>query len=180
MNTPDRHSVRNSLVRQRQRGVAMFEALIAMLLIAIWMLATAGLQISSYKFQKSAGNRFLAVALAGELAESIESNLGGANANAYVMAATNTPTTATTDCTASHCTPAQLANFDLAQWTARVSAALPLQQVSVGSAAGAGGLLTYTINISWNEPRGRQAYASTGTAETLSYVLTKVVRDAGT
>ena len=46
-----------------QRGVALIEALIGMLLIALWMLSSAGLQVSSLKFQKGAGNRFQAVVL---------------------------------------------------------------------------------------------------------------------
>lgn len=156
----------------------MIEALIGMLLIALWMLATAGLQLSAFKLQKGAGNRFLAVSLVGELTESIDANRAGANAGHYALAATGAVTTAASDCETVHCTPSQLAAFDLAQWTARVAAALPMKEVSVVAGTDSNGLVTYAINISWDEPRGRQAYAGEGTTETLSYVLTKVVRDA--
>ena len=162
-----------------QSGVAMIEALIAMLLIALWMLATAGLQLSSFKFQKGAGNRFLAVALVGELAENIDANRVGGNAGSYALAATTTALPSSgSDCTAIHCTPAQLASYDLAQWTARVASTLPMKEVSVVAGTATGGLVTYTISLSWDEPRGRQTYESTGTTETLSYVMTKVVRNA--
>ncbi len=164
--------------RSAEGGIATIEALIGMLLIALWLLATAGLQLNAFKLQKSAGNRFLAISLVGELTESIDANRAGANAGHYALAATAAVTTATTDCGTVHCTPGQLASFDLAQWTARVAATLPMKEVSVVAGTGSSGLVTYTINISWDEPRGRQAYASAGNTETLSYVLTKIVRDA--
>jgi type IV pilus assembly protein PilV len=157
----------------------MIEALIGMLLIALWLLATAGLQLSSFKFQKSAGNRFLAVALVGELAESMDANRAGANAGAYALVSTSAPTTAADDCAAMHCTPAQLASYDLSQWTTRAAGMLPLKTVSVVAGIDPSGLVTYTVALSWDEPRGRQDYGSAGTTETLSYVMTKVVRDVG-
>ena len=163
-----------------QRGVALIEALIAMLLIALWMLSSAGLQVSSLKFQKGAGNRFQAVVLAAELGESIEANNVGAKAGNYALDPVSAPVSASTDCAASYCTPLQLSSFDLAQWTTRIAAALPMKEVSVVAGTSASGLVTYTIRISWVEPRGRQTYSSTGSTETLSFVLTKVVRNAST
>ena len=67
--------------------------------------------------------------------------------------------------------------WDLAQWSARVAAALPMKSMSIASATGTSGLVTYTIRISWDEPRGRQDYGGSGAMETMSYVLTKVVRE---
>lgn len=171
------HLIKVSRARCAQSGIALIEALIAMLLIALWMLATAGLQINSFKFQKSAGNRFQAVVLTGELSELMEANRGGANAGAYALASTSMPVSASSDCAATYCSPAQLAAFDLAQWSGRVALALPLNQLSVVSGVGPGGLVSYTITISWNETRGSQTYATSGTTETLSYVMTKVVRN---
>lgn len=161
-------------------GVAMIEALIAMVLIALWMLANAGLQISTFKYQKSAANRFVAVALVGELSETIEANLTGAKAGNYALAQTSAPTSLTVDCTTTFCAPASLAAFDLANWTARVASSLPLKEMSVLQGADASGLVNYTIRVAWDEPRGRQTYAgAAGTTELLSHQMTKVVRDVG-
>jgi type IV pilus assembly protein PilV len=157
-------------------GVAMIEALIGMVLIALLVLSTAGLQVSSLQFQRSAGNRFLAVALAGELGESLEANNAGALAGSYALAAVTAPVTSSTDCTAVYCTPAQLSRWDLAQWTTRVAGTIPVKDMSVLSGTSPSGLVTYTIRISWTEPKGRQAYADGVSDETLSFVLTKVVR----
>lgn len=162
-----------------QAGFSMLESLVAMLLIALWMLATAGVQLSTFKFQKSAGNRYLAVALAGELAELIDANRAGANAGGYALVATGTAIPIGIDCAAVACSPTELAAYDLAAWTARVQATLPLEQVSVTAGVGPGGLVSYTIDVSWNEPRGRQTYGTAGTTETLRYVLATVVRSAG-
>lgn len=164
--------------RSRAAGFAMIEVLIAMFLIAIWMLASAGTQIASLKFQKSAGNRAMAVALVGELSERMEANLAGAKAGNYALQATPNAVTSSTDCTAVYCTPAQMAAFDLAQWSSRVATTVPATEMSVVAGVTATGLVNYTISVKWSEPRGRQTYADTGTSETLSYVLTKTVRNA--
>ena len=74
-----------------------------------------------------------------------------------------------------------MANYDLADWSARVAAGIKqLQSMSIVDTTPAGGLTTYTITISWNEPKGRQTYEAGATAatETMSYVMTKVVRNA--
>jgi type IV pilus modification protein PilV len=167
--------------QQHSRGVAMIEVLIGMLLIALWMLSSAGLQLGALKFQKAAESRLTAVALASELGERMEANYAGAQAGNYVLDETAAATTAATDCTTATCAPGALAAFDLAQWTTRAVSALKLSQVSIVDATPAGGVTTYTISISWNEPRGRQTYADAASAppstETMSYVTTKVVRN---
>ena len=157
----------------------MIEALIGMVLVALLVLSTAGLQVSSLQFQRSAGNRFLAVALAGELGESLEANQTGALAGNYALAAVSAPVTASTDCSQAYCTPAQLSRWDLAQWTTRVAATIPVKDMSVQSGTSPSGLVTYTIRISWIEPKGRQTYDDGVSSETLSFVLTKVVRNVG-
>ena len=171
--------VTSSSSQAYQQGVAMIEALIGMVLIALSLLVMAGLQGNAFKYQKSAGNRFVASALVGELAESIEANRAGAAAGKYAMALTSSASTSSSDCVSMHCTPAELASYDLAQWTTRVFAALPMKDVRIVSGTtGSGGLASYTITVRWDEPRGNQKYASEGATETLQYVLVKVVRDA--
>ena len=164
------------------RGLAMLEVLIGMLVLALWMLSSAGLQMGALKFQKSAESRLTAVALVSELGELMEANYLGARSGNYALAATNAATAAYTDCSAVTCQPNALAAFDLAQWTTRAVSTLKLTEVSVVDATPAGGITTYTISISWEESRGRQTYADAAasampTTETMSYVTTKVVRN---
>ncbi|WP_418321149.1 hypothetical protein [Piscinibacter sakaiensis] len=82
----------------------------------------------------------------------------------------------TSDCSAVYCTPGQMANFDLAQWSSRVAATLPLLDFSIVQGLSAAGLVTYTITLNWNERRGPQTYAQSGSTEVLSHVLVKTVR----
>ena len=167
--------------RHSTRGMAMLEVLFGMLLIALWMLASAGLQLSGLKFQKSAEFRLTAVTLASELGERMEANYLGARDGRYALTKTDAVSSAGSDCVAVTCQPAALAVFDLNQWTARVVSALKQGEVSVVEAAAAGGITTYTISVSWEEPRGRQTYDDAGNSaprtETMSYVTTKVVRN---
>ena len=160
------------------RGIAMIEVLIAMLLISLWLLSSAGLQASSLKFQKAAESRVTAVTMAGELSERMEANATGARAGAYLLESTATATTAATNCTTSACTPAALADYDLAQWTERLTQRLILREADVAVATTAG-LTTYTITIAWDEPRGRQTYANTSGSktETMTFTTTKVIRN---
>jgi type IV pilus assembly protein PilV len=151
----------------------MLEILITMLVIAMWLLSAAGLQASSLKFQKGAQARLTAIALATELSERMEANPLGARAGSYAVAITTTPTSSVNDCVSAACTPAAAANYDLAQWTTRLTQSLILQEATVATVVGAG-ITTYTITIGWDEPRGRQTYSnSTSQTERMTYTLRK-------
>lgn len=170
--------------RAAMTGVSMIEVLVALLLTALWLLANAGLQVGAMKFQSGAASRYSAIALASELSERMEVNAKGAIEGRYALAETGSAYAVQIDCFAVACTPAQIAAYDLAQWTERALAEIKqLKSVSVVDNTPAGGLATYTITIRWSEPRGRQSYeasadpAAPGT-ETMSYVSTKVIRNA--
>lgn len=164
--------------RRRAAGTAVIEVLIAMLVVALWLLGSATLQLSSLKLHKSAGNRALAVGLASELTEAIEANPVGANAGHYALAQRTTASSSSTNCATTYCTPQQLAVYNLAQWTGRLVGTLPLQDVAVEKDTTADGLVRYTIRIRWKEPLAQAPAASAVTTETLSVIVTKVVRDA--
>jgi type IV pilus assembly protein PilV len=164
------HSRRRS---SRARGVALVEVLVSLLVIALWLLGSAGMQAGMFKLQKSAGFRLQAMALATELSERMQANAAGAQAGSYAMAANATPSSQT-DCTTVHCNAASLAAFDLQQWRARVTGSMDISAVSVTRDTTAT-LPTYVISISWREPRGRQTYSSAGDTEVASFVITKVV-----
>ena len=154
-----------------QQGFTLLEVLVALLLIAMWMLSTAGLQASSLKLMKASEFRAQAVQLASDLAERMEANPIGANAGNYVFSGT---VSAVTNCATAACTPAQLAAFDLREWQGAVSAALPTATPTVTSSA-AGNPITYTITISWTDRRGSEQYATTGTTEQFTYTSARTI-----
>jgi type IV pilus assembly protein PilV len=162
-----------------QRGIAMIESLVAMLVIAIWLLANAGLQANAIRFQKSAEYRLAAVSLATELGERMEANRAGALGGNYDLAATDEETTSTASCAGANraCTPLALAQFDLAQWSQRAVESLKISSISVETVTSPGVAQSYLITISWFEPRGRRDYGNgDGAAEVMSYSTTKAIQ----
>ena len=157
----------------RQHGIAMIEVLVSMLIIAMWLLASAGMQVGMFKLQKSADYRLKAIALATELGERMEANGVEAKAGSYGLAADAT-VTAPNDCAQVACSKADLAKYDLKQWSDRVSSVLIVDTVTVTLDTTAT-QPTYSITISWKEPRGRQNYSATGTTETATYTTIKVL-----
>lgn len=165
----------NSRVRRYagQRGIAMIEVLVSMLIIAMWLLASAGMQVGMFKLQKSADYRLKAIALATELGERMEANGVEAQAGSYALAAGAT-VTAPSDCAQVACSQADLAKYDLKQWSDRVASAMIVDTVTVTLDTTAA-QKTYSISISWKEPRGRQTYSATGATETATYTTIKVL-----
>lgn len=160
---------------RKEQGVALIEVLAAMLMIALWLLSNAGLQLSSLKYQKSAQFRLTAVSLASELSERMETNKRGMRASNYALGSTDTQTTASIDCSINNCTPLQIAQFDLAAWSKRVTESLPGANMTVADISVVGGLTVYTITITWLESRGRQTYDTAGQTETVRYVVNKTI-----
>jgi type IV pilus assembly protein PilV len=155
------------------RGLAMLEVLISMLLIALWMASSAGMQAAMIRLQKGADLRQRGVTLAADLAERMQANPVAARAGSYALAALPAPVAAT-DCSGQACSPDQLAAWDLTQWSGSLNAALPIDSVSV-TVDSSSGLTSYTIRISWRELRGRQSYGSTATTEVARVVTSKVI-----
>ncbi len=147
------------------QGFAMIEILITLFLLTMWLLASAGVQSSSLQFNKAAQFRTQAVYLATELSERMRANKPAAVTGAYVYSGA---TISAPNCLTAACTTDQLAQFDLAEWNARVIAALPNASVTVTAAAVANPI-TYTIVISWSDRRTDRKYATTGDSESFSY-----------
>ena len=159
---------------KRQQGIAMLEVLISILLIALWMLASAGMQVGMFKLQKGADSRLRAIALVSELGERMEANTAGAKAGSYVVSSLGSVPSFTTDCATAACSAANLAAFDLKQWSDRVTSTLQ-GSTAVVSQVTAAGITTYTITLSWTEQRGRQTYSTAGQTETASFTTVKVL-----
>ena len=161
-----------------QRGFSMIEVLISLVLIAVAMLGQAGLQANALRFSKSGALRMQAVFLSNEMAERMEGNKAGAIAGNYVIgSASSTVLTSATDCMSAPCSSSVLAAYDLAEWTARVSAVLPsatwqITQTTTGNPS------TYSVVITWQDRRAdstRTTYSTTGTTETFTVTTSRVI-----
>jgi type IV pilus assembly protein PilV len=147
-----------------QSGFSMLEILVTLFLLMLWLLASAGVQSSSLQFNKAAQFRTQAVYFATELAERMQANVDGAVAGYYTYS--GAAGTAPTDCTTATCGADTLAAFDLAEWSARVIAALPSAQISV-TPDGTANPITYTIVIGWSDRRDERTYGDPTTENCL-------------
>ncbi len=114
----------------RARGFSLLEVLVALVIFSLAVLAQARLQWLSLSNTKSADLKTTAALLAADLADRMRANREAVAGGSYSLSAG-------TDrgCAAMHfadrhvapatCTPAQLADDDLADWGARVAAMLP-------------------------------------------------------
>ena len=150
----------------------MFEILVTLVLLTLWLLGSAGVQSASLQYNKSAQFRTQAVYLATELMERMQANQTATIAGSYVSTGGSGGTAP--NCVTGTCTPNQLAQFDLAEWNARVTAALPSATVAV-TTTGVANPIAYTIVIGWSDRRTERTYDAslTGTGESFSYTTTK-------
>ena len=109
-------------VTVRARGFTLIEVLITIVVAGIGLLAVAGLQTISKKFNYDAVQRTSASTLAQSMIESLRSNPGFLDA---YLTSDATAVTAPVDCAASgaQCTPLELASYDVHRWGQSLSGA---------------------------------------------------------
>lgn len=184
-------SRRRYVIRQAEQGFSMVEILVTLLIISLALLGTAGLQAYSMRLNQGGQFRSLAVFLAADLVERMESNKTSAVAGNYELALTTgvdylaTAGAPSTACVTSACNPSALAAFDLSQWQSAVAATLPQSSWSVLQTV-AGNPSSYTVTISWVDRRSNTSNAAAdaasqfgsnaaGTGEKFSYTATRTV-----
>ncbi|HVL55464.1 MAG TPA: type IV pilus modification protein PilV [Burkholderiaceae bacterium] len=168
-----------------QRGFSLLEAMIASLVIAVGLLGIARMQGVSLANTQSASQRSVAIARAYDLADRMRANQAAVRAGDYLRAPQDF------GCRAVHydhrhaapaaCTPAQLAQDDLADWAAALAAELPGAAWTLcidgtpddgdpGAPACDGAGTSYTVKIWWNDKPGN----ATGDANTSPVSRTRV------
>lgn len=137
---------------KQQRGVTMVEALVALVIISVGLLGIAGLYVSGIKAGRSALLRTQAVNLASDMADRIRANRRALD-NYDMDTWGGDP--AEQGCVGGACTPAELAEDDLARLKASVEAALPgrpLATVDVQFTDVAGTAADrYVVTVTWHE-----------------------------
>lgn len=159
---------------QKNSGMSLIEALVALVIISIGLLGIAALQASGLRFNNIAAMRSMASIEAGMMMDMMRANICGmhdasavdaypdcdpAVDNAFSYAGTNTgnivdPGTTDLYCwnPAVSCTSAQQAAADLWFWSQEVSTSLPQGTVAiVCNDAPCTNNSSYTITVSWQE-----------------------------
>lgn len=140
--------------RRRARGAGrvpgaeaafgLVETLVALLVLSLGLLGTAALFGHGLLANRVALARTQAVSLAADMAERIRGNRLGSGAYAAAPA-----DHACDDAGAARCSPQQMAEHDVRDWSARVAAALPGGTGTIDVAGGAPA--RYTIRVAWRE-----------------------------
>lgn len=116
--------VLKSLGTRHSAGFALVEALVCMALLAVALFPLLKLQAQALQSGANGQPSGVAARLAENLAERALRNRAAARAGAYDLALGASATTAECD-GASTCTPTELAQADLADWQAEITASLP-------------------------------------------------------
>lgn len=128
-----------------QHGITLIESLVAIVVMALGILGILGVQMRTLTDTQAGVRRAQAIRLIEDLGERLQNNpdaLG--NLSAY----TATPT-ASDDCASSACAPDKLATYDIKQWRASVTNALPGSQAIVFIPQG--GPRQLGVLIGWSE-----------------------------
>lgn len=155
------------------RGVTLVEVLVSMLIMALGMVSLAALQGFTLRYQLGSAQRAQLSGLLSDYAERVRANLlaapgvPGAPANSYQLTdtwteqagaavpeapkdcggSTSSTTGGVTTTAANTCTPAELAEYDMAQWRAAVRRELPRGAVRVTGTA----LTGLTVTFMWTD-----------------------------
>jgi type IV pilus assembly protein PilV len=140
-------------------GFSLVEVLVAMFVVAMGILALAGLLQSATRYSKMSELRSTATLLANDIADRIRANpVGGQLATAgYDSTDKSMPTSvspAHAPCTSeAPCGPSDLAKADMADWTARVRATLPKGSAWIQFHAGNAPAPDYLdVWVGWADP----------------------------
>jgi len=152
----------------RESGFLLVEVLVAMVVVAVGILALAGLLQASTRHSKLGQLRVTATLLAHDIADRIRANPAGGyelTDPAFPTATRPRPAPCTN---AAPCEPAALAALDLADWTSRVRTTLPGGSAWIQGrreAPPAPGIVD--VWVAWSDPlTGAPGRASEGAAVT--------------
>jgi type IV pilus assembly protein PilV len=137
---------KNPAVR-RQRGDTMIEVLVTMVIIAVGVLGTAALQVTTLKNLSTSHSASIAAIVADDFSERMRANPIAALNDDYVhqIAPGDYP-----DCVANVCTLDQLATYDMGVWWEEMSTVLPSAKGVVRRLPGTS---TFSVTVHWDEDR---------------------------
>ena len=142
---------------RRQRGFSLIEVMVALIVMAIGLLGVAKMQAAALSNTAIASTRSLAAIEASSLAATMHANRGYWSSptvatSITLQGGTITPNVAPLgDCIGAPCTPANLAQFDLQDWTNAAVQVLPPDYLATIACAPTDTPPNCTIQIQWAE-----------------------------
>lgn len=148
-------------IANKQRGVSLIEALVAMLIFAFGLLGLAGVQMRAMAEAKTSNARGVAIRLIDDLNERMQVNRAGVRANAYALDWGATPEDQ--DCMEEPCDSAKQAQADLYQWKNHVISQLQNGDARVFQVPG--DIRQIGVMIAWSVNEGKANADSAVSAE---------------
>jgi type IV pilus assembly protein PilV len=108
----------------KQKGVALLEVLIALVVVAVGLLGMALLQVNSMQHVHQGQMHSHSTYLLYDISDRIRANTDGASSGDYDLAF-GASVTAAKNCESVNCTEAEMADFDLEQWEDHIQRVLP-------------------------------------------------------
>ena len=138
--------MQQTYITTNQHGFTLVEVMVALVIFAISMLGLAGLQATALRDNQIANQNSTATHLAEDMAERIRANPPGASSGSYD--AVSVQSGSGPDCYNITCTPAEIAQMDILQWSTAIRDTLP---------SGAGTVVRngnrFTITVMWDQER---------------------------
>lgn len=171
----------NAQQRDRQRGVSLIEALVALLVLALGVMGMAGVQTRTLVESRTTNARSAAIQMAEDLLDRMQANVEVRQSNPAInpyVVGWGTPAT-TTNCfntgtTPLQCTGQQLAEFDLQQWKATLSSLLPNGDARVFRSTTDPS--QFGVLIGWTETLAKNQEGA-GLTETAIFTAAVAIRD---
>jgi type IV pilus assembly protein PilV len=109
---------------KKQKGVALLEVLVAVMILSIGFLATSRMQIMGMRFNQGAFFKTQASVMSADMADRMRVNLSGVESGQYDSIDTSTGQT-DPGCMTTGCSPTELAQLDAWQWSQSIKNTLP-------------------------------------------------------
>ncbi len=156
---------------KHEQGFSMLEVLIAMLIILIGILGTAGIQMLAVQSTGWAQYQSQAALLASSMGAAMRQNTAywavtAPSSTITINGTSISPTIAAGTCGSGVCSPSEQAGYDLSNWGSAVAKALPSGTATV-DCPNTNTPVTCTLTITWNAS-STGVYAK-GNSTTLSY-----------
>jgi len=117
----------------KQSGFTLAEVLVSVLVLALGIIGTAGMQLTALRTSQQTAFQTAAIQLASEIADKMRANSGRFNLADDVNPFLDLDYASSSDplpplgktCHASSCSAEELANFEIHEWKSRIKTALP-------------------------------------------------------
>jgi len=135
----------------RQRGDTMIEVLVTMIIIAVGVLGTAALQVTTLRNLSSSHSASVAAIVAEDFGERMRANPNAALNDRYVH---DSHPGGYLDCAQNVCTEDDMARYDIGTWWEQMDNLLPSGKGEVTRNAGTN---TFVLTVRWDDDRSGSA-----------------------